>query len=342
VAGAAWAAAGGARAALAAHYGAGHAAALDGASLNGASYGPTNALQRAHARAAMLDGHRMGGGGSIRGSIRLGGINGAGYDEFRQAHASDEFRHAHASDASSSHAYDETRQPPDHSNGAPKARASLGTALHPRHEASIACYATAGRVAPYRAAPEQAAAPYRAAPEDDEVVTVVCIRADDLLEVDGAQYGAPAAPVASAAQYGATAAVKSDDAAARPVPREIVKQEVPETAPAAATQPGAVVSMEEVSAAAPPAAVDVGAVPGAEEENGPRCSSTLALHASAHHSASSTLLSATRGPSRKQRRPNGMAGGGVKPGMTYGATDDYGYNIVGADEIGRASCRERV
>ena len=26
-----------------------------------------------------------------------------------------------------------------------------------------------------------------------------------------------------------------------------------------------------------------------------------------------------------------MAGGGVKPGMTYGATDDYGYNIVGAD-----------
>ena len=26
-----------------------------------------------------------------------------------------------------------------------------------------------------------------------------------------------------------------------------------------------------------------------------------------------------------------MAGGGVKPGMSYGATDDYGYNIVGAD-----------
>jgi len=26
-----------------------------------------------------------------------------------------------------------------------------------------------------------------------------------------------------------------------------------------------------------------------------------------------------------------MAGGGVKPGMTYGATDDYGYNIVGPD-----------
>ena len=23
-----------------------------------------------------------------------------------------------------------------------------------------------------------------------------------------------------------------------------------------------------------------------------------------------------------------MAGGGVKPGMTYGETDDYGYNIV--------------
>ena len=322
VAGAAWAAAGGARAALAAHYGAGHAAALDGASLNGAhygaSYGPTNALQRAHARAAMLDGHHrmgavMGGGGSIRGSMRLGGINGAGYGQ--PTHASDEFRHAHASDASSSHAYDDTRQPPDHSNGAPNARASLGTALHPRHDASMASYATAGRVAPYQAAPEQAAAPYRAAPEDDEVVTVVCIRADDLLEVDGAQYGAPAAPLASAAQYGATAAVKSDDAAARPVPREIVKQEVPETAPAAATQPGAVVSMEEVSAAAPPAAVDVGAGPGAEEENGPRCSSTLALHANAHHSASSTLLSATRGPSRKQRRPNGMAGGGVNGGV---------------------------
>ncbi|RYD27338.1 MAG: DUF1501 domain-containing protein, partial [Verrucomicrobiaceae bacterium] len=26
-----------------------------------------------------------------------------------------------------------------------------------------------------------------------------------------------------------------------------------------------------------------------------------------------------------------MAGGGVKPGMTYGATDDYGYNIADAD-----------
>jgi len=26
-----------------------------------------------------------------------------------------------------------------------------------------------------------------------------------------------------------------------------------------------------------------------------------------------------------------MAGGGIKPGMTYGATDDYGYNIVNAD-----------
>ena len=26
-----------------------------------------------------------------------------------------------------------------------------------------------------------------------------------------------------------------------------------------------------------------------------------------------------------------MAGGGVKPGMTYGATDDYGYNILGPD-----------
>jgi hypothetical protein len=26
-----------------------------------------------------------------------------------------------------------------------------------------------------------------------------------------------------------------------------------------------------------------------------------------------------------------MAGGGIKPGMTYGATDDYGYNIAGAD-----------
>ncbi len=26
-----------------------------------------------------------------------------------------------------------------------------------------------------------------------------------------------------------------------------------------------------------------------------------------------------------------MAGGGVKPGMSYGATDDYGYNILGPD-----------
>jgi hypothetical protein len=26
-----------------------------------------------------------------------------------------------------------------------------------------------------------------------------------------------------------------------------------------------------------------------------------------------------------------MAGGGVKPGLTYGSTDDYGYNIVGSD-----------
>jgi hypothetical protein len=26
-----------------------------------------------------------------------------------------------------------------------------------------------------------------------------------------------------------------------------------------------------------------------------------------------------------------MAGGGVKPGITYGQTDDYGYNIVDAD-----------
>ena len=26
-----------------------------------------------------------------------------------------------------------------------------------------------------------------------------------------------------------------------------------------------------------------------------------------------------------------MAGGGIKPGMTFGQTDDYGYNIVGAD-----------
>ena len=23
-----------------------------------------------------------------------------------------------------------------------------------------------------------------------------------------------------------------------------------------------------------------------------------------------------------------MAGGGIKPGITYGATDDYGYNII--------------
>ena len=63
-----------------------------------------------------------------------------------------------------------------------------------------------------------------------------------------------------------------------------------------------------------------------------------------------------------------MAGGGVKPGITYGKTDDYGYNIANPDgtpmrpkpnqdkwtpgtmqdthglhlEIGRASCRERV
>jgi hypothetical protein len=26
-----------------------------------------------------------------------------------------------------------------------------------------------------------------------------------------------------------------------------------------------------------------------------------------------------------------MAGGGIKPGITYGKTDDYGYNIANAD-----------
>ena len=26
-----------------------------------------------------------------------------------------------------------------------------------------------------------------------------------------------------------------------------------------------------------------------------------------------------------------MAGGGIKPGITYGRTDDYGYNIADAD-----------
>ncbi|KOO33898.1 hypothetical protein Ctob_008048 [Chrysochromulina tobinii] len=125
-----------------------------------------------------------------------------------------------------------------------KRQAMLLASGQPLTAAQLAFKSKPAPRAPYRAAPEQAAAPYRAAPEDDEVVTVVCIRADDLLEVDGAQYGAPAAPVASAAQYGATAAVKSDDAAARPVPREIVKQEVPETAPAAATLPGAVLEAE--------------------------------------------------------------------------------------------------
>ncbi len=28
-----------------------------------------------------------------------------------------------------------------------------------------------------------------------------------------------------------------------------------------------------------------------------------------------------------------MAGGGVKPGITYGQTDDYGYNIVDRDGV---------
>jgi hypothetical protein len=28
-----------------------------------------------------------------------------------------------------------------------------------------------------------------------------------------------------------------------------------------------------------------------------------------------------------------MAGGGIKPGITYGQTDDYGYNITDADGV---------
>ena len=36
-----------------------------------------------------------------------------------------------------------------------------------------------------------------------------------------------------------------------------------------------------------------------------------------------------------------MAGGGVKPGMTYGATDDYGYNILGPDGQKIAPSKEK-